>query len=72
MVITERHRGKLTNGRIDSNDRWSRVVKVLSRWPSAVTCVELKEEINQCIRDNRRISTKETESEVNMLCIQPR
>jgi len=34
-----------------------------SERPSAVTYIELMEQINQCIRDNRRIITVEIASE---------
>jgi hypothetical protein len=46
---------------------WSEVDDACSGWPSTVTCVEVKEQTDQHIRDNRRICTNGTTSETSMM-----
>jgi hypothetical protein len=40
---------------------------VRSGWPSTVICFEVKEQIDQSIRDNRRISIYDSASEMSVI-----
>jgi hypothetical protein len=51
----------------DSGEGWTSVDVACSGRSSTVICVEVKEQIYQRIRDNRRLSTDETVSEMSII-----
>jgi hypothetical protein len=67
MALTVRTRRKFTNGWKGSKRKEKCAEDVCSEGPSAVTCFEIKERIDERIRYNRRIRTYKIASQINIV-----
>lgn len=63
MAVCDTDLSLRLDGRDSNERRLALLMKHVADLPSIVTCVEVKERIDQCSRNNRRISINETSSE---------
>jgi hypothetical protein len=71
-AVTVWDKERFTNWWKDSKEGRRSVDDVRSGRPSTVKCIEVKDQIDKRIRDNRGVSTDETASETNITHVKKR